>query len=238
MKGVLPKLSSVIIATLVLVTIAVGVAAVSWLRTAPPAAQVASRSTVIGGIEALNVDGKQFFYGFSYRADRVLTPLFESPGEMASYATARMRQQDGTQDSDFWVAAAREALIESSLAEPADLVVRLDPLRAAIRRLRTAPSEDAQLIVPSHVSYLLNMNAEWPDSDPPVSVAEAAVRIGLESDDISPWLDESAAMIRGDQPFPEGGTHADAARVFLWYWDTLVGHQRHGWAERLRLRDL
>jgi hypothetical protein len=71
-----------------------------------------------------------------------------------------------------------------------------------------------------------------------VSVAEAAVRIGLESDDISPWLDESAAMICGDQPFPEGGTHADAARVFLWYWDTLVGHQRHGWAERLRLRDL
>jgi hypothetical protein len=83
--------------------------------------------------------------------------------------------------------------------------------------------------------YLLLANAEWGEAEPSAAVKASAVRIGLEADDVSPWLDEPAAMLGGQTPLPVGATFADAAAVYLWYWDTLRAGQQHGWRERLAL---
>lgn len=192
----------------------------------------------IGGLEPISIDGRQYFFGFRFSSDEVLTPLFPDAEAAAEFAAVNMRQRDGKKGVAYWLEQTRETLRDPSLSDVDGLVVELGPLRQALASLR-ADRETArvmpELVVPQYIDYLMEMNCSWGDVSPPVAVRVAAGRLGFDEDDISAWKDEAASMLRGEVPFPRGTGFHDAAIVFLWYFDTLVHTQRHGWNEVLAL---
>lgn len=195
-------------------------------------------ANTVGGIESITVDGKRYFFGFSYRSDLVLSPLMASEDAMADYALAHITQTDGRHDHAFWVAMAQASIRESGLTDTPGQSIALAPLKAAVAELRRDPVTVRKLLglaMPEHLYYLLYTNCVWPDEPTPPAVEQAALRLGLEADDISPWMEESAAALTGATPLPKGAEFQDAAMVYLWIYDEMVGHQRHGWAKALGL---
>lgn len=200
--------------------------------------EAGAQSNAVGGIESITVDGKRYFFGYSHRNDRVLTPLFASEDAMAEHAVTHLAQTDGRQDRAFWVEMVKDAVGNSSLSDPEGQAIALAPLKAAVAGLR-GDLDTARplpgLAMPEHLYYLLEMNSQWPDEPTPVAVEQAAQRLGLEADDTSPWLEVSTAVLGGTMPLPKGAQFKDAAAVYLWYFDSLVGYQRHGWSATLGL---
>lgn len=192
----------------------------------------------VGGIESIVVDGRRYFFGYSHRDDRVLTPLFTREDAIAEHAATHMAQTDGRHDAAFWSGMAHRAIAESDLTDAQGQVIALAPLKAAVADLRRDTATVRALsgiVLPEHLYYLLEVNSEWPDGDPSPAVVQAAQRLGLEADDTSGWMEISAGVLSGATPLPKGAEFRDAAAVYLWYFDRLVGHQRHGWSASLRL---
>ncbi|NUO76865.1 MAG: hypothetical protein HOQ32_12725 [Lysobacter sp.] len=192
----------------------------------------------VGGIESITVDGRRYFFGYSHRDDRVLTPLFDSEGAIAEHAASHMAQTDGRHDAAFWSGMAKAAISESELTDAQGQSIALAPLKAAVAELRRDPTTARPLsgiVLPEHLYYLLEMNCDWPDEDVPAPVVQAARRLGLDDDDTSPWMEISGGVLSGAMPLPKGATFQDAATVYLWYLDSLVGHQRYGWSASLEL---
>ncbi|MEO7200531.1 MAG: hypothetical protein ABIY56_10005 [Dokdonella sp.] len=192
----------------------------------------------IGGIEPITLDGRQHFFGFSFSDDRVLTPLFPSAELAAEYAVVHLAQRDGAHGKQYWLDQARNSLLDPSLADSTELTVSLKPLKADLLELQqdqTTPRTLQDLAVPKYLAYLLETNCDWPDSPVPANVEAAAVRLGLEADDMNPWLEESSSILSGKSGIPAGASFHDAATVFIWYFGTLVEHQQHNWSEHLGL---
>jgi len=55
------------------------------------------------------IDGSYFYYGYSYSADEVMSPLFDNQFEMAKYAARNFRQTDGRHPRKYWINLARES---------------------------------------------------------------------------------------------------------------------------------
>src|SRR6187401_3292868 len=53
----------------------------------------------VGGIESITIDGKRYWFGFSFSADAVLSPLIDDPKVMAQFASDYMLQRD-TEDAE------------------------------------------------------------------------------------------------------------------------------------------
>lgn len=199
---------------------------------------VGADANTVGGIESITIDGKRYFFGYQYRDDHVLTPLFASEDAIAAYALSHITQTDGRHDHAFWVAMAKTAIGESGLTDAEGQAIALAPLKAAIAELRrdTKTARPVPgLVMPEHLYYLLEMNCDWPDEPIPAAVVQAAQRLGLEADDTSPWMEISSGALTGTTPLPKGAQFQDAAAVYLWYFDRLAGHQRHGWSRALGL---
>lgn len=191
----------------------------------------------VGGIESIAVDGRRYFFGYSHRDDRVLTPLFGSEGAIAEHAATHMAQTDGRHDPAFWAGMAKAAISESELTDAQGQSIALAPLKAAVAELRRDPNTARPLpgiVLPEHLHYLLETNCDWPDEDVPATVVQAARRLGLDADDTSPWMEISGGVLSGAMPLTKGAAFQDAAAVYLWYLDSLVGHQRHGWSASLQ----
>ncbi|MGH8107623.1 MAG: hypothetical protein ACREO1_02755 [Arenimonas sp.] len=190
----------------------------------------------IGGIESITVDGIEYFFGYSYTDDRVLTSLYTNKDAMADYATKALKQRDGAHDKAFWLEQIKQSRIESGLSDLEGREINLKELKAALSQLKQSAQDDQTipaLEIPSHLGYLLEMNCDWPNADPPVSIQQAAVRLGLEADDISPWLDESGSVLNGRNPLPKDASFQDAKAVFEWYWQTLIDNQSFDWNRQL-----
>jgi len=193
-------------------------------------------SMPVGGIESITVDGTDYYFGYSHIEDRVITRLFSSADEISDYAAKAMSQRDGMHDKAYWLAQANANHLDSELTDREGQTISLTKLNDALLRLKqdsdlnqTIPS----LVIPSHLGYLLEMNCNWPDEEPPLEIQTIAVRLGLEADDRSPWLDESAAILSGRSPLPKGASFNDARTLFLWYWKILVENQDHDWNSQL-----
>jgi hypothetical protein len=168
----------------------------------------------------------------------VLSPLFPTAELAAEYAEQHMSQTDGRKDRAFWLAQATETAVDPSLTDAEGQRVELSKLKSAVTDLRgdrQTARAIAGVAVPSYLGGLLESNCDWAELSPPAEVVRAAVRLGLEGDDMSPWLDESAAIIRGEAPLRDGASFEDAATVYLWYFDSLVTGQRHDWSMVLGL---
>lgn len=192
----------------------------------------------VAGIESLRIDGQPYFFGFSFSADHVVSPLFADAESMATYATTHLTQRDGRKDHAFWLDMARDSLVESSLSDLAGTTLDLRHLRrdlAGLHRDATTPRALPGLSMPSHLIYLLESNCEWPAEDRPAAVTAAANRLGLDMDDTSGWLELTTSHLSAASELPRGASFGDAATVYLWYLDTLLLHPRHDWSKELRL---
>ena len=190
----------------------------------------------IGGIESITVDGNEYYFGFSHSDDRVLTMLFTSADEIAGFAAKELSQRDGAHGKAYWLELANASRNDSELADREDQIISLTDLKDALSKINKDPEKHKiipSLIIPYHLWYLLEANCNWPDDEAPVEIQSAAVRLGLETDDISSWLEESAAILSGRSPLPKGATRQDARVLFEWYWHTLIDNQAFSWNQKL-----
>jgi hypothetical protein len=206
---------------------------------AQAAAQRPYDAKVVGGIEPVRIDGQQYFFGYSFRMDQVLTPLFADAESAAAYATTHLAQRDGRKDKAFWLAQARETLDDPQLSDRDGTVLDLSGVRRDLASLRSDPKTLRilpGLDAPAYLIYLLEMNCQWPDEPQPARVTAAAKRLGLDMDDTSGWLEYATYYLTGREAIPRRASFNDAASVYLWYLDTLLVHQRYDWSKELGLR--
>jgi hypothetical protein len=111
------------------------------------------RDGEVGGIESLLIDGRRWYFGFSYGSDLVLTPLIADPAQMAAFASKHMAQTDGRHDTAYWSTLVQMSVAGSDLTgdEP-DRVVDT----AALAR-------DPAL--PYHLRYVLEAATGWQVAD-------------------------------------------------------------------------
>lgn len=69
----------------------------------------------VAGIEAVVIDGKLHYYGYSYSADEVVSPLFPTAESMTTYAAKYLLQSDGKHPAHYWMELAQEAAKSSDL---------------------------------------------------------------------------------------------------------------------------
>jgi hypothetical protein len=73
------------------------------------------REGCVGGIEAMTVDGRTWFFGFDYSMDTVVSPLIDDPERMAEFASEHMLQTDGPHDVVYWRDLVDSAVEESGI---------------------------------------------------------------------------------------------------------------------------
>jgi hypothetical protein len=203
--------------------------------SAPPAAPQSMNP--IGGIESVSIDGRHYYFGFDYSSDEVLSPLFDDAGAIASYAANHMSQRDGDHDAAYWLDAAEHSIDESGLCDDDGRLIDTEALKKVIQEVRSLSGTGQRvrtLVLSHHLTYLLHAACDWPRVSPPMQVQAAATRIGLDADDAGLGLSGSEDILNGRQGLPRGASYVDAAVVFLWYWDTLTSHLRHGWDKHFK----
>lgn len=152
----------------------------------------------VGGIESMVVDGRRWFFGFSYSSDLVLTPLIADPGEMARFASRYLRQTDGEHDPAYWLELVEDAVAESGLTgTDEDRVVDT----AALAR---------EPALSHHLRYVLGAATGWPDDtvyeEPDVVAAFTTIGVARSRRDVD-GLDQVVAAL--------GGEHRAAAELIL-----------------------
>ncbi|MEV4510727.1 hypothetical protein AB0K00_17365 [Dactylosporangium sp. NPDC049525] len=103
----------------------------------------------VGGIESLVVDGRRWYFGFSYSSDLVLTPLIADAAQMAEFAARHMAQTDGSHDAAYWLELVEDSVADSGLTDQPEHRV-IDT--AALAR---------EPAVSYHLRYVLDAAAGW-----------------------------------------------------------------------------
>lgn len=186
----------------------------------------------VGGIESLMIDNTFYYFGFDYRSDSVISPLFDNLDAIAEYAASHMLQTNGAQNQTFWRQMAEESQNESSLASDIqdrtfDRSLFFEALQAT---RQTAHNNQAvpQLKLNDHLQYLLEAACDWPDDlNIPTHIRVAANKFELDEDDLSPWFAEAMNYLNQSQSLPPSANYSDAALVFLWYFDTFYVNNLH-----------
>ncbi|MDG6105574.1 hypothetical protein Daura_13490 [Dactylosporangium aurantiacum] len=166
--------------------------------TEPLAAPLPELVGEVGGIESMVVDGRRWFFGFSYTSDLVLTPLIADPGAMARFASEFMRQADGTHDPAYWLELVEDSVADSGLTgNDEDRVVDT----AALAR---------EPALSYHLRYVLDAATGWQDDavyeEPDVVAAFATIGVARSRHDVD-GLDQVVAALSGE--------HRAAAELIL-----------------------
>ncbi|HCF2456956.1 TPA: SEL1-like repeat protein [Pseudomonas aeruginosa] len=146
---------------------------VEWLHDAAAmgdtealdALKFGERHPAVGGIESVVLDGKTYFFGFDFKSDLVLSPLFDDIDAMAAYASLHMRQTDGEHDVAYWRELASDAIEESELSPSLEsrtfsshaLALIREQLRHACQSNSTVPGFSIEY----HLLYLLEAAGRW-----------------------------------------------------------------------------
>lgn len=56
----------------------------------------------LGGPESINIDDTQYYFGYDYQSDLVVSPPFVDPDDMAIFAADHMIQTDGEHVISYW----------------------------------------------------------------------------------------------------------------------------------------
>lgn len=168
----------------------------------------------VGGIEALSLDGKLYFFGFDYRGVLVISPLIPDAMVMARFASEHMEQLDGAHDEAYWRELVGDAIDDSLLCDPESRNFDTRVLAEAIRclggiRLESTPEPD--FAIPYHLRYLL----------------EAAAGSECVNDEDSEAL---IGIVTGEDPVLEGLSLSDVAGQLQNYLDSLVDAAPGNWA--------
>jgi hypothetical protein len=168
----------------------------------------------IGGIESLSIGAKRYWFGYSYKADAVLSPLIDDAKVMAQFASDHMLQTDGAHPPEYWEELVEEARNGSSLSNgPSDSMHTGDEVRKVRKvlteaRKRNAPAGACELS--DHLVGLLEATSgdHWPESE------DDELRSAFES--LTPQkscLSGALSVVSGLNPPPPGTTFTDALDV-------------------------
>lgn len=198
--------------------------AVEWLRTAAEHGDAETgdallfdeRHPAVGGIESLVLDGTTYFFGFDFKSDMVLSPLFDDIDAMAAYASRYMLQTDGAHDAAYWRELADDAIEDSALASSLEertfsshvLALTLEKLRHAGQSNSTVPG----FSIEPHLIYLLEAAGGW-----------RADRSNIEADICS---------IAGEEPLAEGESVTQVSQRLQAQLKELVEQAPGNWSER------
>lgn len=202
-----------------------------------PPPPIADRTGSVAGIESLTIDGRRYFFGFDYRSDLVVSPLIADAALMAAFASRWMEQADGPQDADYWRELADASVAESELTgDDEDREFSSQEMRriaAQLAAARRANARQPDLQIGKHALYLLGAASGWPDEAlEEAAVAAALERLALDPGDLQ-WdvVDESIAMLNGEEDLPAAASYADAAAVVESYLRTTVNGAPANWRE-------
>lgn len=196
--------------------------AVEWLREAAEEGDTDAKEALmpdawhsaVGGIESLVLDGTTYFFGFDFKSDLVLSPLFDDIDAMAAYASVYMLQADGAHDAAYWRELATEAIEESELASSLEertfssqvLTLTLEKLHHACQNHATVPGFSIEY----HLLYLLEAAGGW----------------GVDRGDI----EADIGIIAGEQPLAEGESIAQVAQRLQTRLKALVERASGNWS--------
>ncbi|MFF3071556.1 hypothetical protein ACFVSN_43210 [Kitasatospora sp. NPDC057904] len=140
----------------------------------------------VGGIESLTLDGRRYYFGFDYRSDLVLSPLFDDAGAMAAFASAHMRQTSGRHDEAHWAGLVAAAAGHTELG-----------CDDAQRDVVSARLGGALPEAGGYLLYLLGAVTGWDDwfGAAPPEVQEALDGLGFAGGDDGGDDDELAELV-------------------------------------------
>jgi hypothetical protein len=174
------------------------------------------RKAHLGGIESILLNDQQFFFGFDYRNDLVLSPLMAEVKFIAHFASAHMLQRDGPHDVAYWREMAESSREHSDLASgPLDRAFSTQHLAetmVALRQTQQSNEVIPELALPYHLRYLLAAAAGWD------AVADAF-----------DGASENISIIRGDKPPPTDTPLSTCARALESQMGTLVNSAPNNW---------
>lgn len=137
----------------------------------------------VGGIESITIDGKRWFFGYTYSGDMVLTPFFGDPDAMAVFASRHMLQTDGAHDAEYWRERVEEGIESNLTSNDADRTFATADFRRIAAALAAAEAENRpvpSLAAPNHLIHLVATARA--DETPWETTAEedtALARLGL-----------------------------------------------------------
>jgi hypothetical protein len=105
----------------------------------------------VGGIESITIGGKRYWFGYSYEADMVLSPLIDDRRVMAQFGSDFMLQRDGAHPPEYWDELVASAVNLSELAsDPGERDFTGVEIRDALREVEAArrekrPAKDLKL---------------------------------------------------------------------------------------------
>jgi hypothetical protein len=169
----------------------------------------------VGGIESITIAGKRYWFGFSFSADAVLSPLIDDPKVMAQFASDHMLQQE-FEDAErreiacppeYWDKLVEEAIHRSDLTDSErDYTGReLPELRARLEEARrTARPVELSLSPITHLLYLLGATGDW-----------GGASEDSELEDALDGVEGALEVVAGVNPPPLGTTFANAVNVVI-----------------------
>jgi hypothetical protein len=194
---------------------------------------IKDRVRMVGGIESLIIDGRIYYFGFSYKNDLVLSPLIDTPATMSEFAARYMRQTDGVHDEKYWRQLVTDSATNSDLAsDVADRTIKLASLRNFVEKLSLAERENQRalgLSMSYHLLYLLEASKE--DVVAPNLTKEFQRLDFGESDSPMQMVLESIKFLNGTTSLPDGASYRDAAYVARVSLDSLVKSAPANWAK-------
>lgn len=126
---------------------------------------LAGAADAVGGIESLTIAGKRYWFGFSYKADAVLSPLIDDRRVMAQFGSDYMLQTDGAHPPEYWdklvVLATSESALSSKPGTSAFSGSEIRDLVQLVSEAKRTSAPVAGLHLPTDLSYLLDATSHW-----------------------------------------------------------------------------
>lgn len=175
----------------------------------------------VGGIESITIAGKRYWFGFSFSADAVLSPLIDDPKVMAQFASDYMLQQDVEHAErreiacppEYWDKLVEEAIHRSALTnserdytgrELSELRARLEEARRTARSVELPPSSI------THLRDLLGVTGDWDGAPEDPELEDALNGVGAGD-----WFEGALSVVSGVTPPPPGTTFANVVNVLI-----------------------
>lgn len=176
----------------------------------------------VGGIESIVVAGKRYWFGFSYKADAVLSPLIGDERVMAQFGSDYLLQTDGAHPPEFWLDLVQKAVQLSDLTGD-DAAARLFTgfeVRDALREVEAArregrPAKGVEL--PGHLTYLFHAATEAIEEVGPFPCAGKWEQAYKQLDNYGNCRDGALKVIDGTVAPPTGTDYDDALEVMSQY---------------------
>lgn len=176
----------------------------------------------VAGIESIVVAGKRYWFGFSHRADAVLSPLISDERIMAQFGSDYLLQADGAHPPEYWLNLVERAVRASDLTDD-DAAARTFTgfeVRDALREVESARREERpakNVALPYHLTYLFHAATEVVEEVGPFPCAGAWEQAYKQLDNYGNCREGAMRVVSGQVAPPAGTDYDDALEVISQY---------------------